>query len=391
MALSNLVYIDETGYHYPDYQNVLKWYQEQYKSIFGADVYLGADSQDGQLLTLFATASYDVMSLGSTLFNSFSPQFSQGIQLSKNVKINGITRLEATLSTVDLKIIGTSGTVITNGKVEDVAGDKWLLPVTVTIPLSGEITVTSVSEFEGAYAVGANAITKISTPTLGWQTVTNLTASVSGRDYETDAELRIRQKKSTAQPSQTVYSGIIGGILNIDGVDKAELYENDTDLTDEDGIPPHTISAVVRGGDSQTIGEVIALRKTIGCGTFGTTSVVVADSIGIPKTINFNRPTTATIKINIAIKTLFGWSQSYASDIQNAIIAHIDALSIGEDIIFVKLYVPANLAGTLAFESFDIASMTIAKNTGAFGSANIPILFNEIASITATDINVTLI
>jgi len=391
MALSNLVYIDETGYHYPDYSNVLKWYQEQYKSIFGADVYLGADSQDGQLLTLFATASYDVMSLGSTLFNSFSPQFSQGIQLSKNVKINGITRLEATLSTVDLKIIGTSGTVITNGKVEDVAGDKWLLPVTVTIPLSGEITVTAVSEFEGAYAVGANAITKISTPTLGWQTVTNLTASVSGRDYETDAELRIRQKKSTAQPSQTVYSGIIGGILNIDGVDKAELYENDTDLTDEDGIPPHTISAVVHGGDSQTIGEAIALRKTIGCGTFGTTSVVVSDSIGIPKTINFNRPTTATIKVNIAIKTLFGWSQSYASDIQNAIIAHIDALSIGEDIIFVKLYVPANLAGTLAFESFDIASMTIAKNTGAFGSANIPILFNEIASITATDINVTLI
>lgn len=391
MALSNLVYIDETGYHYPDYPNVLKWYQEQYKSIFGADVYLGADSQDGQLLTLFATASYDVMSLGSTLFNSFSPQFSQGIQLSKNVKINGITRLEATLSTVDLKIIGTSGTVITNGKVEDVAGDKWLLPVTVTIPSSGEITVTAVSEFEGAYAVGANAITKISTPTLGWQTVANLTASVSGRDYETDAELRIRQKKSTAQPSQTVYSGIIGGIMNIDGVDKAELYENDTDLTDENGLPPHTISAVVRGGDSQTVGEVIALRKTIGCGTFGTTSVVVADSIGIPKTINFNRPITATIKINIAIKTLFGWSQSYTSDIQNAIIAHIDALSIGEDIIFVKLYVPANLAGTLAFESFDIASMTIVKNTGAFISANIPILFNEIASITATDINVTLI
>lgn len=391
MALSNLVYIDETGYHYPDYQNVLKWYQEQYKSIFGADVYLGADSQDGQLLTLFATASYDVMSLGSTLFNSFSPQFAQGIQLSKNVKTNGITRLEAIPSTVDLKIVGTNGTVITNGKVEDTAGDKWILPVTVTIPLSGEITVTAVSEFEGAYAVGANAITKIATPTLGWQTVTNLTASVSGRDYETDAELRIRQKKSTAQPSQTVYSGIIGGILNIDGVDKAELYENDTDLTDEDGIPPHTISAIVRGGDSQTIGEVIALRKTIGCGTFGTTSVVVADSISIPKTINFNRPTTATIKVNIAIKTLFGWSQSYASDIQNAIIAHIDALSIGEDIIFVKLYVPANLAGTLAFESFDIASMTIAKNTGAFGSANIPILFNEIASIIATDINVTLI
>jgi uncharacterized phage protein gp47/JayE len=332
-----------------------------------------------------------MMAMGAMLFNSFSPQFAQGIELSKNVKINGISRLEATYSTVDLKIVGTAGSVIASGQAEDATGNKWNLPTTVTIPIAGEIIVTATSAVSGAITAGAGSITIISTPTLGWQTVTNLLAATSGRNGETDAELRTRQRTSTAQPSQTVYEGVLGGVLNIDGVTKAALYENDTDLTDANGLPPHSISAVVNGGITQSIGEMIALRKTIGCGTYGTTPVNVVDSMGVLNVINFYRPTSAAIKVNITVKALIGWSSSYVTDIQNALITHVQALDIGEDVIFVKLYVPANLAGTAAFETFDITSLTIAKNAGLFGTTNLDLLFNELATIILTDIAVTVV
>lgn len=391
MALSDLVYIDANGYHYPDYPTVLTWYQDQYKAIFGTDIYIDPDSQDGQLIALYAAGAYDMMAMGAMLFNSFSPQFAQGMQLAKNVKINGITKLEATFSTVDLKIVGTAGAVITNGQAEDAAGNKWNLPASVTIPLAGEITVSATSAVAGAISAASNTITTISTPTLGWQTVTNLTAATIGRNAETDAELRTRQRVSTAQPSQTVFEGVLGGILNLDGVTKAALYENDTDLTDANGLPPHSISAVVLGGITQSIADNIALRKTIGCGTYGTTAVNVVDSMGVLNVINFYRPTTATIKVNLTIQPLIGWSVSYVDSIKTALISAIDALDIGEDVIFVKLYIPANLTGTSAFETFDITAMTIAKNAGAFGTSNLTIGFNELSTISTSDITVTVL
>ena len=52
---------------------------------------------------------------------------------------------------------------------------------------------------------------------------------------------------------------------------------------------------------------------------------------------------------------------------------------------------PANLAGTTAFETFDITTLEIAKNAGAFGTTNIELLFNELATIVATDIVVTVV
>ena len=50
MAISELIYIDSTGFHYPDYPTILAFYQSAYRAIYGADVYLEADSQDGEWL-----------------------------------------------------------------------------------------------------------------------------------------------------------------------------------------------------------------------------------------------------------------------------------------------------------------------------------------------------
>ncbi len=296
MQITDLVYIDATGYHFADYPTFLEWKKEQYRAIYGADTYLEADSQDGQLLAIEAKADYDVAALGAAIYNSFSPVTAQGVGLSRNVKINGLRRGIATNSSVDLTVIGQADTVITGGIAVDTLNQKWNLPTT-TIPIGGEIVVTAIADVAGAVNAEANTVNRIFTPTLGWQTVNNVAAATAGAPVETDAELRVRQQMSTADPSLTVLDGTIGGVSNLDGVTKVRGYENDTGSTDANGLPPHSVALIVLGGDAMEVAQEIALHKTPGTQTVGDITETVYDAHGMPLDIHFSRPTAVTIVV----------------------------------------------------------------------------------------------
>jgi uncharacterized phage protein gp47/JayE len=379
MAIADLIYVDATGFHYPDYPTVLQYLTDEYKAIYGADTYLAPDSQDGQWLAIQALAIFDTMQVAAAVYSSFSPLTAQADALSRNVKINGIKRRVATFSTADLLIIGTAGTVIANGQAEDTLSQKWNLPASVTIPPGGSITVTATAAEIGSITAGPNTINKIATPTLGWQSVDNAAAATIGDPVETDAELRRRQTFSTALPSLTVLDGTIGAVASVPGVTRFRGYENDSDVTDANGIPAHSIAIVAEGGDQQAIGDAIAIKKTPGTGTYGTTTVTTYDQYGLPNLIDFFRPTPATIGVEVTIQALTGYTTSYADQIAAAVAASIQALDIGDDVLITKLYVPANLPGTQAGATFDITQLRIKKNAGAFGTSNLTLAFNEVA------------
>jgi uncharacterized phage protein gp47/JayE len=376
MQITDLVYIDATGYHFADYPTFLAWRQDQYRTIYGSDVYLESDSQDGQLIAIQAKSDYDTAALGAAIYNSFSPVTAQGLGLSRNVKINGLIRRVASNSTVDILIVGQTGTVITGGIVIDTLKQKWDVPTT-TIPDAGEITVTAVAQVEGALTAEANTVNQIYTPTLGWQTVNNVAAATPGSPVETDAELRLRQALSTANPSLTVLDGTVGGVANLAGVTKVRGYENDTGSTDSNGIPAHKISIIVLGGDAVEIANEIALHKTPGTGTYGSTSETVYDAHGMPLDIHFYRPTPVTITATVTIATNPGWSNDYVDLIKQAVADTINSNQIGDPVLITKLYAPAYLTGTAASASFDIATLEIGKNSDPQGTINIPLLFNE--------------
>lgn len=379
MAIADLVYVDATGFHYPDYPTVLEQLKDEYRTIYGNDVYLEADSQDGQWIAVMALAIFDTMQVAAAVYNSFSPLTAQSDALSRNVKINGIRRRVATYSQVDLRIVGQVGTTINNGQAEDTLGQKWNLPVSVTIPVGGEITVTAQAADIGDVSAAAGTITKIATPTLGWQTVENLLPAVEGEPVETDAELRSRQAVSTAIPSLSVLDGTVGAVASLAGVTRFRGYENDSDVTDANGIPAHSIAIVAEGGDQQAIGDAIAIKKTPGTGTYGTTTVTTYDQYGLPNLINFFRPTPATIGVEVTIQALTGYTTGFADLIAAAVAASIQALEIGDDVLITKLYVPANLPGQAAGATFDITQLRIKKNAEAFGTSNLTLAFNEVA------------
>lgn len=391
MAIADLVYVDKTGFHYPDYPTVLDYLKQEYRAIYGADTYLEADSQDGQWVAILALAMFDSMQVAATVYNSFSPLTAQADALSRNVKINGIARLVASYSTVDLRIVGTAGTVITNGQAEDTLGQKWKLPTTVTIPVGGEIVVTATAAEIGNVNAAANTVNKIATPTLGWQTVNNAAAATVGDPVETDAELRLRQSQSTMIPSLSVMEGIVGAVASLAGVSRYRGYENDTTTTNADGITAHTIALVVEGGTTQAIAEAIAAKKTPGTKTQGTTSYTTYDQYGIANIINFYRPTVATIGIEVSLTALTGYLSTTGDLIKAALKAYIDTLEIGDDVLITKLYTPANLSNVDLTNTYNVTQIRIKKNAGSFGTSNISLAFNEIAQTALTDVTLVVV
>ncbi|EAS1843739.1 baseplate J/gp47 family protein [Salmonella enterica] len=379
------------GISAPDYQTILDTLTSYFQQIYGSDAYLEPDSKDGQMVALVALAVHDANNTAIAVYNCFSPATGYGAALTSNVKINGIARKGATNSTVDLLLTGTAGTAITNGTVKDTNNVIWRLPDSVVIGVDGTVTATAICSKSGAVAAPAGTITTINTPTRGWTSVTNPAAATVGAPAETDAELRIRQGQSVAIPSITPFEGVDGAIANIAGVTRHKLYENDTGKTDGNGLPPHSISAIVDGGDVTEIARTIRGNKGQGVRTWGKTSVTVPDKYGNPHIISFSRPTDVPVYGKITLSVFAGYTSQIGVQIQQAVADYINRLMIGDQVLLSRIYSPANLGVVSGGNAryYDIQELLIGKSPEAVAAANINIAYDESASCKPENIIIT--
>lgn len=378
--------IDAAGITAPNYADILDYLQVEYRRIYGQDLYLGSDSQEGEMLGLFALALSNANAVAVQVYNAFSPSTAQGEGLSRVVKTNGIARLVASRGTVDVTVGGTVGTVIVNGIVGDAGENRWALPAAVTIPPAGVITVTATATLAGAINAAAAAVSRIINPQPGWQTATNAAAATPGAPVETDAGLRRRQSTSTALPSRTVLDGLVGAVKAITGVARVAAYENDTATTDGNGIPAHSLALVVDGGTSAAIAAAIATKKTPGAGTYGSTAETVTDAYGVPRVIRFSRPTAVTVSVRVALTALTGYTTAIGDAIKAAVSAQISALAIGDDVLWSKLALPANLYGATDGAAYDVTAITLKRGADPLAASNVVIAWNEAALCASADV-----
>jgi len=371
-------YIDQSGLHIPTYQDIVDSLIAGAKNIFGQDIYLEPDSQDYQFISIFALKAYDVMQALQAAYNSRSPGTAMGAALASLVKLNGIKPKPATYSTCVVTLTGTPGTVINNGVVQDKSGYKWNLPPSVTIGPGGTSDATATCQIPGPIVANPGDINKIVTPTYGWTAVSNAGYATVGTAAETDSQLRSRQAISTALPSRTVLEGTKGAIAAVSGVTRFIVYENDTNITDSNGLPPHSITAVVEGGTDQDIAQAIFNKKGPGCLANGTTKVIITDQFGQQTTIGFYRPTYVDIDVTINIKQLTGYTVQTTVDIKNAIVAYLNALNIGDSLTISSLWGAALSVQDLTKPVFSITSLTAARHGQTQNTTDIPMLFNEV-------------
>lgn len=335
--------IDANGLTLPLFDEFHLWLQSVFREVYGQDIHIAPDSQDGQVIGIVSKAFHDAYTEIGSAYNAYPPGSAQGVGLSRMVKINGLRRKTPTRSSVDLRIVGWAGTQIRNGSAVDVIGQRWNLPALVTIPPESEIIVTATADQLGDYFAPANTVTQISTPTRGWQTVENPEASTTGLPVETDEMLRIRQSISTALPAKSAFESLVGAVAAIEGTNRYRGYQNETTGVDERGLPQNSIAMVVEGGDASEIAQTIYLKKTPGVPTYGSDHGTVIDEDGIPHKVYFSRPRQAPVAISIPILPKARYTASKDLAIRTAVSNWVNARPIGEGIFVEEIPTPARL------------------------------------------------
>jgi uncharacterized phage protein gp47/JayE len=351
--------IDQNGIAAPTFGDIFASLQAAYQQIYGSDADLAPDSQDGQWIGVQSQIVYDMNAALIAGYLSYAPTTAQGIGLSSVVKINGMRRLVPSNSSAAVVLVGQAGTTINDGVIADPFNNRWDLPPVVEIPIEGQVTVTAVCETAGATTAAPNTLTTMLTLFPGWQSVTNPAAAFAGNPLETDATLRKRQSVSTSLPAITPLTSIFAAVANVPGVGRTKVYDNDTDFYSiPDAIPPHSIAVVVEGGDADQIAQTIALKKNTGCGTYGSTEVIVQDPAGVPLTIDFFYLIEQPIFVAVTIQPLPGYLDTIGKLIIAAIAQFIENLEIGEDVYAAWLMAPADLAGDAAMQAAGVLANT---------------------------------
>jgi len=377
MGNTPVAYVDESGIHVPDFPTVLSFMQASYRAIYGEDTYLDPDSQDGQFISILATAILDANAMAVQVYNAYSPATAQGTGLSSVVKINGIARKVPSRSTCDVIVVGQAGTLITDGLVQDESGFTWSLPPLVEIPYSGQIIQTVTCTILGSIAAPAGSINSIVNTQPGWQSIVNQVDATPGLPVETDPQLKARQTLSTAIPSEGLIEGLVGALWTLADVRQIAAFENDTDAPDDNGIPGHCVSIVIDGGDANVIATTIQLKKGGGVGTYGNEIFTLTNRWGIPHRIAFFRPIQVQVTWVVTLDTFTNYTSNTEQAIAVALSNWTNNLGIGTNVKVGRAYVPANLGGGAGSETFDVLDLTVARDGLAPGESDVAIAFNE--------------
>ena len=253
---------------------------------------------------------------------------------------------------------------------------------TIGSPVTFEYTT------EGAITPAIGDLTDIVTTYAGWDSVSNNVSANTGRLAESDTALRQRWNASLYTRSVGMTDSIASALMTLNGVTSAYVYENDSDTTDEDGRPPHSIEAVVNGGETDEIGLTIWQKKAAGIDTFGSQSVSINDSQGFPHTINFNRPLIVPIYLNITVTEYPEESlpPNAQEMITEAVLDYGNTLTIGNDVILQRFM------GAIYQNVTGIGYITVTASTdgSTYSSNNISIDVRHVATFDATRIQVSI-
>lgn len=264
--------------------------------------------------------------------------------------------------------------------------------ITLTVNISLEL-IGSAGSFQadtaGVFPAPANTLDTIVSGQIGWDSVNNPTAGTTGRETETDSEFRIRGANTTLFGKATE-DAIVNDISNnVAGVTRVAIQSNRTDITDADGLPPHSFEVVVSGGLDQDIADSIWSTQGAGIASFGNETEIVIDSEGQDQTVYFSRPTS--VYIHVKVKRDLYSEEEYPADgdaqIKQAIVdwAAINQ-PIGKDVIRQRLNTPVYSVPGIDSIEITIDGTASPGDTPTYALQNIPITLREVADFDITRI-----
>ena len=356
-------YIDGSGVHIPTYEDRLEALITSYKAIFGPEMNLEPSAPDYQLLSVFARALDDLSELILVDFASRNPQYASGVGLDLLLPLFGLTRGGATRSSVPLTLTGTPGAVLPEApRVLDDAGYIWACQTAgIRLDESGTALVSALCETPGAISAPAGSVSRLVAPVAGLFSAVNQAAAAPGTEAETDASCRRRLGLAAASAAVDTMDAIRAAVLAVENVTACVIYENDTEETDEHGLPPHSISVVFSGGNARAVAAAVFAKKAPGVGTYGSLPVPVTDGFGVSRTLNLMRAVTDNVAVTVELQPLAGFdAEAMPEKIRSALADYSASLQIGQDLVVPSLYQVCYAADTSPRPTFSISLISAA-------------------------------
>lgn len=354
------------------------------------------DSIIGQFNAIVCEQLADCWQQAYAASTQFDPLNAFGVALRSLVQLNGIVPAYGSATQINVTLSGTSGTVVPAGsQISDVnANTIFSLNSDVVIGSAGTGTGVATCNTLGEINPANNTIIQILTPVYGWHNVTNTSVAVLGDDPETDNQLHIKQQRETSNTSYSQVDALYAGITNLAGVDYVRIYQNWTLETDDKGIPAKTIAAVVDGGDTDAIANVMWLKAPMLSNYAGNLEhpVTMFDRFGLAYQITFYRPEKVPVYIDLDITITD--ASIYPADAYDQIKQNIidyaayglnssSGFPPGSPVIYSRLYTPIN-----EVPGFKINHLYIGTSASPTGTSDLEMDWLQVAEFTADNINI---
>ena len=283
--------LDENGLSVKTFSDIRDELVNGYKNIYGNDIDLGSNTQDGQIINIFSQIQADFRELLLEVYNTLTPEYCRGTVQDIRYRINHIKRNKGTFTIVPITIV-TTATVTLQGLdadyndvlataygATDDSGKKYYLIDSVTLT-AGTHVVSFRAQNIGYDLPIIGTITNPIEIKTGVQSVINNSAPTSiGTDEESDEAYQLRRDRSPEFRAQNCADAMRAQLLALDGVSDAYVYEHDyknyPSTTDADGIPLHYLWPIVEGGSNADIATVLYAN----CGGAGLKGAVEVDTV----------------------------------------------------------------------------------------------------------------
>lgn len=296
----------ENGFRKLTYAEILEAQITRAKDLFGNDIDTSEKSVLGKYIRLNTSDFAEQEAALEAVYLARYIDTATGISLDRLTPFANIRRNGATQAMLSVSVENTGTT-------------------DATIPMNTKLVTASGTLFHTVRSV------RIPAGETSPITVECDTAGTIGNDTA------ITDFYQTQLPNLRILSAVLSA-AGLDTVQDCVIFENDTDVSKEDGtglmIPPHSFEAVVSGGASSSveIAKIIFDKKSLGIGTAGTIEHTVKDAAGISHIIRFSYADTIALPVVMTIQTDALLPELYVKPIAEAVVACFQQNRMGQNV-----------------------------------------------------------
>ncbi len=369
--------ISEKGFKRKMYSDIEQDIFTRARDLFGEDINLSERSPLGLFFRTISWSLSLLWQLAEKVYFQGHLRDAEGINLDYVCEKADIYRFPAMASYGYAKFTGTPGKKIYKGfLVKTVQGVVFKTSSECIIGEDGSIsTLVRCMESGSLGNIDTSSLRIIINPELDIVSVTNEERFTTGRDVETDDELRERYKLSFTGSGKATIDAIRAHLLKIPTLRGLKISENDSMQT-VNGMVPKSIKIIALGGSDEEVAQAILDSKAAGIATNGNVSFMATDNIGEKHLIKFSRATELPIfvKANLKFKKDVRNKETLVVQVQSKIIKYINSIPMGNDI-FLAILVSNVVCNEPYIE--DIA-ITIGRTSESLNSSNISIEDEEV-------------